>query len=156
MKTEDEPLQVEIVEFQPVVVDYNMSVVDMIRAGKYDGVEKEDEAALIQLKGSGLFEFRPKLLVFSRSPSILEVWKEMEKRSFEAGMLEHMLAFGAQIPNEQREANCVMSLAWYEPNGWLGRPRFYGDEKRRSLDWDWAHFRQDDKPLCSKYLAFTK
>ncbi len=134
--------------FFQLIVDYTMSLSDMVSAGQYDWVNPEITEANFPKTRTGSISLNAELLHFNRTISSENALKEMEKLGFRPATIEELLAFGAKYPELQRQfpivalgSSCVLGgdrrvpcldevgsgrdldLYWFE-DVWYGRYRF--------------------------------
>lgn len=100
-----------------IVVDYGLSLEQMIAAGKYDWSYSEITAKRFPLKGIGKVELEPKLFYFGREMSSDDVIAEMDKEGFRPCTIEELLAIGEQHPELQRKFPLVALGSVSEING---------------------------------------
>ncbi len=118
----------------PITVDYDLSLTQMIRQGRYSRHDENIIDTHFPIKGEGAISFDLELISFDRKLPIQEVLTELESRGLVPAKIEHLLAFGAQYPDTQREFFIVaFGSSWdrrvpylhKENNGerWLGLGR---------------------------------
>ena len=92
---------------RPFTVDYGMTFDQMIAACRCDCVNSDLTKARFPIKGDGKVEFESKLLGFDKSISsdeVVVIIRSADKaRPWEPAQTEHLLAFGAVYPDEQRK-----------------------------------------------------
>lgn len=118
-----------------IVVDYNQSLADMIKAGKYDLVDSYINAKRFPLKGKGKHELNATLFHFNRYIKSDDAIAEMDRQGYRPGRIEELLALGEKYPDLQKEFSivalgsvwrirpndhCVPSLLWDESGRNLG------------------------------------
>jgi hypothetical protein len=86
-----------------IAVDHDMSLEDMIAAGKYDWVSDGITSERFPVEGSGTKKFQAKLFHFDRFISSEDAAAAMRKENFMPAGHVHGLAFGAAFPDEQRK-----------------------------------------------------
>jgi hypothetical protein len=86
-----------------IAVDYGMSLLDMIAAGKYDWVNSDITVDRFPVGGTGTKKFRTRLFNFSRNFSLENAPEAMKREGFTPASHVHGLAFGAMFPDEQRK-----------------------------------------------------
>ncbi len=137
-----------------VFVDYSISLVNMIKAGKYDWINDDITAEHFPNTGSGKAEVDFQLVHLNKSANSEEVLLHMEKNNLRPATLFELLAFGAKYPELQREFPiCALGSSWVLRDGdrrvpYLGR---YDSGRGLSLDWfdvDWDG--------CWRFLAVRK
>lgn len=125
-----------------IVVDYSLSLEQMITAGKYDWSNSDITAKRFPLKGSGKVELEPKLFYFGRDMSSDNVIAEMDKEGFRPCTIEELLAIGEQHPELQRKFPLVALGSVAEFNGSRNVACLIriGSERELNLNWfddDW-------------------
>jgi hypothetical protein len=89
------------------VVDYSMSLDEMIVAGNYDSKNGNINAKQFPIIGKGRVEFEDTLFDFGRDISSEEAVKQIvaadSKNPWTPGKAENVLAYGAKNPEEQRK-----------------------------------------------------
>lgn len=156
----------------PVSVDYTCTLVEMIKAGKYDWVndnitEKNfpihrpsvSEAAtgdggpyrVPGVQNNGNIELG--LVHLNKVASEEEVLRHLEQLGLRPAKIEELLAFGEKYPDIQREFPIVaLGSRWRASDGlwcvaFLGRA---GDKRDLSLSWLHLAFRSDCRFLVSR------
>jgi hypothetical protein len=136
-----------------IIVDYGMTLEQMIAAGGYDWVNDNITAKRFPLSGKGRHEMVAELIPFNRGISSEEAVVELDKMGFRPGTVEELLAFGAAFPETQRK---FPILALGSPCG-VGGDRLVaylrGHDARRRLDLLWWDSRWID--YC-RFLAVRK
>jgi len=133
------------------IVDYDMSLDEMIVAGNYDWKNDDLNAKRFPIIGKGKVEFEDTIFHLDRNISSEDAVKEIiaadPKNPWEPGKTENILAYGAKNPEEQRKFPIVGLGSVGEVFGdryvpGLGRD---GSKRRLYLLWwgdDWnANFR---------------
>jgi len=121
-----------------VVVDYDMSLADMIKVGKYDWVNNDITAEYFPITGSGKVEIDFQLVHLDKSTSSKEVLSHMEKNNLRPATLAELLAFGAKYPELQREFPiCALGSSWVDSGGDRGVPGLVRRDSERGLDLGW-------------------
>lgn len=128
-----------------IAVDYGQGLEQMIAAGHYDWKNGDITAKRFPIKGIGRVEFEWKLYHFDRDIESDEAEKLIEQDGWDVGATEHLLAFGAKFPEEQRKYPIIALGSAAKVNGnrhvpYLGRYDTYrllnlgwwGDRWRRS------------------------
>lgn len=100
------------------IVDYNMSLAEMIKVGKYDYVNGEIASKNFPIMGSGKVDISFELVHLNKSASSEEVLLHMEKNNLRPATLAELLAFGAKYPEIQREFPIVaLGSFWINGDG---------------------------------------
>lgn len=142
------------------VVDYDMSLGEMIAAGNYDWKNDDITAKRFPIVGEGKVEFEDTIFHFDRDISSEDAVKEIlaadSKNPWEPAKIENILAYGAKNPEDQRKfpivglgsvgevdgdryVSCLsgsdsgrrLYLSWWG-GGWGARCRFLGVRKKVS------------------------
>jgi hypothetical protein len=120
-----------------IVVDYSLSLEQMITAGKYDWSNSDITAKRFPLKGSGKVELEPKLFYFGRDMSSDNVIAEMDKEGFRPCTIEELLAIGEQHPELQRKFPLVALGSVAKVNGNRHVACLFRDGSGRELHLGW-------------------
>jgi hypothetical protein len=132
-------MYIEAIDDRDVIaVDYGMSLQNMIAAGHYDRTSDKITARRIPIVGSGIVKFQAKLHHFDRRISSEQAVKRLTRAGvWEPAKIEHLLAFAAKNPAEQRNYPIVAlgSVA----RVYLQRhvPFVDGDNSERDLELSW-------------------
>lgn len=86
-----------------LTLDYGMSLEQMIAAGQYDWMNSDITKERFPIVGSGVVEFECKLFHFDRNVSSEEATRLIIADGWQPAKIEHLLAFGAAKPEEQRK-----------------------------------------------------
>ncbi len=119
------------------LVDYGMTLEQMIAAGNYDWKNDDITAKRFPLSGTGKVAFEPKLFHFDRDISSENAIKEMEKDGLRPAKIEELLAYGALLPEEQRKYPIVALGSVAEVYGDRDVAYLSRGGSRRRLDLDW-------------------
>lgn len=92
-------------------VNYDLTFPDMIDACRLDWMSRGLKERKISMKGCGIVKFEPALFGLKVRGLIKpkDVLEEMESEKFIPSKNEHLLAFGACLPERQRE-NPIIAL----------------------------------------------
>ena len=86
-----------------ITIDYGMSFQNMIAAGHYDRTNGKITARRFPIVGRGIVKLQAKLYHFDRRISSEQVVKRLTCTDvWEPAKIEHLLAFAATNPDEQR------------------------------------------------------
>ena len=136
-----------------VIVDYTMSLADMIKAGKYDWTNHDITEKRFPVKGEGKKETAVELIHFNRVMNSNQVEQELDKMGLRPGTIEELLAFGATFPETQRKFPILALGSVAEISG--GRVVAYldggGSERRLRLYWP-----DNDWSVVCRFLAVRK
>lgn len=138
-----------------LTVDYDLSVEDMVKFGKYDWANSDITSGHFPVARQGKSEVKAELVHLNRCfSSGDEVLNELDRLGYRPADLAEDLAFGAAYPEEQRKYPIVaLGSVWQYPDG--GRDVVYlgvraGD---RELDLRWLG---DDWHEGWRFLAVRK
>ncbi len=126
-----------------IVVDYSMTLEQLIAAGKFDWLNNDINSDQFPVKGEGKAEYETKLFQFdgniSSENAVIKIKEFDPANPWEPAKIEHLLAFGSKYPDEQRK-HPILAL------GSVGNPTFFGKRNvpylyrrvtGRSLHLDW-------------------
>ena len=136
-----------------IVVDYTMTLEQMVIAGCYDLVDLNITPDLFEVEGEGQVELEPELVHFGHDRSSEVVLAELEKRGLRPGTLAELLAFGATCPEVQQEFLVVALGSSAEVCGDRRVPFLDGNDSRRVLSLGWF---EDGWGGNCRFLAFRK
>lgn len=121
-----------------VVVDYNLSLADMIKAGEYDWINDDITSEHFPIQGEGKQELEIILLHFDRYVSSDEANKEIDKAGYRSATLPELLALGASQPELQRQFPIIaLGSVWQDRHGACFVPCLLSDGAERSLRLGW-------------------
>jgi len=120
-----------------LVIDYGMSLEQMISAGNYDWKNSDLTASRFPVDGSGIVECEYKLSHFDRSVSSNEAVRLITIDGWQPGKIEHLLAFGAANPDEQRKFPIVALGSVAEMGGLRDVAFLRGGDAGRRLGLGW-------------------
>jgi hypothetical protein len=126
-----------------VVVDYSMTLEQMVAAGNYDWKNEDIISRQFSVLGEGRPEFEVQLFNFGRSISSEDAERAIKEAvpsgQWELGRIEHLLAFGAKYPETQRKFPivCLGSVSNSKVFGKRHVPYLYRRVLGRSLHMDW-------------------
>lgn len=126
-----------------VLVDFGVSIEELIRLGKYDWSNSDITSAHFSTKCAGKVETKIELIHFGRNISSDDALKELDKMGYRPAEAHELLAFGAKYPDVQREFPIVaLGSVWQGLDGHrLVVCLFRYDAKRfaalRWLELDW-------------------
>lgn len=123
----------------PVVVDYAMSLVDMIAAGGYDWVNNSITTEHFPITGKGRADVEIEIVHFGR---IIkdgdEGLRELDKMGLRAAILPELLAFGAKYPDMQRQFPIIaLGSVWQGRDGSRDVPELWEYDRERCLVLHW-------------------
>jgi hypothetical protein len=124
-----------------VTVNYDLSVEEMIRAGKYDRASSEINSQNFPAEKKGVSDLLIHLVRFDGFMESEEVLRELDKQGLRPATLPELLALGAQHPYLQRRFPIVaLGLVWH---GGRVVACLWGDARNRGLGYDWLGIRWD-------------
>jgi hypothetical protein len=142
------------------IVDYTLSLSDMIKAGKYDWVNGNiTDANFPRTKGKGLAvgqsaeTIDAELIHFNRDISSDSAVAEMDKMGYRPATIEELLAFGASNPDIQKQFPIVALGSSCVVHGSRRVVYLHGDGSERALDLSWW---DDDWRGDYQFLAVRK
>ena len=100
-----------------IVVDYDLSLQEMIAAGQYDLVNDDITPERFPVIGKGVMQLIPQLVHFNRNISSDDAEKELDKKGLRPATLAELLAFGKTYPEVQRKFPVVALGSVAEING---------------------------------------
>lgn len=122
---------------RPFTVDYDLSFDAMIAACRCDWVNSDLTEQRFPIKGKGKVDFESALFGFDHSISsndAIAIIRSADKaRPWEPAETEHLLAFGAAYPDEQRKYPIVALGSVGEVSGCCCVPYLSGSGSGRSL-----------------------
>lgn len=120
-----------------VVVDYSMSLADMIAVGRYDWTNSDITAENFPVSGEGQKEVEVELVHLNRDASTEEVLEELERRGLRPAKIEELLALGAKYPELQKEFPIIaFGSVWRDPDGGRYVPFLHWGDDERDLHLD--------------------
>ncbi|MES2203203.1 MAG: hypothetical protein V4474_02720 [Patescibacteria group bacterium] len=150
-------LGVALPENIPLSVDYGQSLEQMIAAGNYDWKNDDITAKKFPVVGEGIEQFETRVVHFNRTISSEEAVEAIKninaENPLEPAKIEHLLAFGAKYPEEQRKYPIIALGSVAEVLGDRGVPYLGRDDARRILGLHWWDFDWDD---YYRFLAVRK
>jgi len=136
-----------------IVVDYDLSLQEMIAAGQYDLVNDDITPERFPVIGKGVMQLISQLVHFNRNISSDDAEKELDKKGLRPATLAELLAFGKTYPEVQRKFPVVAlgSVARIYGNRYV--TYLDGSDSKRHLD---LGCRGIDWPARFRFLAFPK
>ena len=119
----------------PVTVNYNLSLEEIIAAGRYDWKNGDITVKHFPMKGEGITDVDIRLVHFDRvMDSSDEVIRKLDKMDLRPASIEELLAFGAKYPDVQRHFPIVaLGSVWRLLDGGQGVPSLHGRGRERGL-----------------------
>jgi len=148
--------KMEVYKVYGVMVDYNLSLAEMIKAGQYELINDDITGENFPIRGTGQQEVELMLVHLNRIVTTREVLEYLNSQGLEPAKIEHLLAFGAVYPDAQREFPIVALGSSFVADG---GSRYYpylrsdGHERRLNLSWDDA---DDHWGGSCRFLALRK
>jgi len=106
-------------EIFKVVVDYSLSLTEMIAAGDYDWTNSDITAENFPVSGDGRQEVELELVHLNREASTEEVLEELDRRGLRPARIEELLALGAKHPELQKQFPIIaFGSVWRDPGGY--------------------------------------
>lgn len=100
-----------------VVIDYGLSLSEMIKLGKYDWVNNDITENHFPVKGVGKKEIVIELVHFNLILNSEDAIKEMTERGLRSATIEELLGLGAAYPDIQRKFPIVaIGSVWQGPD----------------------------------------
>jgi hypothetical protein len=101
-----------------VIVDYSMTLTEMISAGKYSYVNFYISDKHFPIQGAGQHKFELVLVHLNKDATTKEVLAHLGSNGLKAAGIEHLLAFGAANSDVQREFPIVaLGSVWVVDGG---------------------------------------
>lgn len=118
-----------------IVVDYNRSLDDMIKASKYDLLSGYINAERFPLKGKGKHELNATLFHFNRYIKSDDAIAEMNRQGCRPGRIEELLALGEKYPDPLKGFSIVaLGSVWrLRPNDHIV-PSLLWNDSEHNLD----------------------
>jgi hypothetical protein len=103
-----------VIEPFTISVNYDLSLEEMIRAGKYNRIDTSIKEKVAPLKKTGTIETELNLIRFGSNMSNAKIFKMFEKYNLRPANIHELLAFGAKYPNKQKIRPIVaIGLIWH-------------------------------------------
>ena len=121
-----------------VTVNYDLSVKDAVKAGKYDWTKDDITTKHFPSKRVGIAEQKIILVHFNRDIKVDEAIRELDKMGFRPAELPELLALGAKYPDIQRDFPVIaLGSVWRNPDGDRYCAYLCGLGSVRSLNLNW-------------------
>jgi hypothetical protein len=102
-----------------VVVDYSMSLAEMISAGRYNWTNSDINAESFPVSGEGKKEVELELVHLNRDAGTEEVLEELDRQGLRPAKIEELLALGAKHPELQKQFPIIaFGSVWRRPSGY--------------------------------------
>ncbi len=126
-----------------ILVDHGLTLEQMIHAGKYEWINSEIDFHQFPVQGEGRVAYEARLFHFAGSVSSQDAEKKIVEADtahpWRPARIEHLLAFGAAYPAEQRN-HPILALGSVGDAAFFGKrnvPYLYRRITGRSLHLDW-------------------
>ena len=135
------------VEVKPVntfalTVNYNRSIEQSVKAGKYDWANDSINAKHFPSQTKGMAEVEIILVKFEKDMESDDVVKQLDEQGLRPAELEELLAFGEKYSDVQRNFPVVaLGSVWQNPYGNRYVPDLFGGTGERWLGLDWWSLR---------------
>ncbi len=127
-----------------VTVNYDRSVEDGIKAGKYDWANNDITLSHFPSEETGTKEVSVELIHFGQDKTTDEVLSELDKKELRPATLKELLALGEKYPGLQREFPIIaLGSVWQDPYGNRYCAYLCRYDAERDLDLDWIDGRWD-------------
>jgi hypothetical protein len=141
-------------EVFPVVVNYDLSVEEAIRAGDYQAVNADITDENFSWTRRGQADLEIILVRFDHRMTSPDVIRELEEEGLRAAELPEFLAFGATYPDVQRKFSVAgLGSVWRDRKGYRNVPCLYTASEGRYLD---LHWWDDGWYSYSRFAAIRK
>ncbi|MFC1618062.1 hypothetical protein ACFL2B_02160 [Patescibacteria group bacterium] len=126
----------------------------IIADGNYSYANDYITSENFSLDESQIGDFELILVHLNRKATTDEVLAELKERNLEPAKIGHLLAFGADYPEIQREFPiAALGSSWVDPDGFRGVPYLEGNDAERGLSLGWRGHHWDDG---WRFLALRK
>lgn len=137
-----------------VMVNYDLPLKEMIKAGEYDWVNSDITQKYFPVKGNGQAERELILVHFGRSMSSDKVLNELTRQGLKPAKIEDLLALGSLRKELQRKFPIIaFGSVWTIPDGYRFVTYLSGRDSERRLDLYWYDLVWGD--IC-RFLASRK
>jgi len=146
----------KVQETYKVMVDYGLSLSEMIKFGNYGWFNDDITDKNFPLQGTGKQESELVLVHLNRNATTTEVREYMKEQGLEPAKIEHLLAFGATYPELQREFPIIaLGSVWVSGDGNRNCPYLDSRGGKRRLDLYWGGGAGHWHEAC-RFLAVRK
>jgi len=122
----------------PVVVNYDLSVEEAIKAGDYQAVNSDITSKNFSWNQRGQAKLEIVLFKFDHRVRSEDVLRQLEEEGLRAAELPEFLAFGAKYPDVQRKFSVAgLGSVWQDRKGYRNVPCLYEASEGRYLDLHW-------------------
>jgi hypothetical protein len=138
-------------------VDHDRGLIAMIDDGHYDWKNADITPKRFPITGKGIVEYEGCLVHFNRDTESAANIKAIESADtanpWSAGKIEHLLAFGAKFPEEQRKYPIIGLGSVAKVSGNRNVPGLWGSRSKRNLYLPWF---VDGWNVHCRFLAVRK
>lgn len=121
-----------------VMINYDLSVEDAVKAGKYDWKDNNILSKNFPSKREGMIEAEIILVHFNCDMDSDDALRELNKQGLRPAELPELTAFGAKYPDVQRDFPIIaLASVWQSPRGFRGVPYLCRDSGARFLSLFW-------------------
>ena len=132
----------EVANIYTVTINRAHTLPKMIQSGHYDWANDDITPEHFPIVGEGVVEAKLELIHFNRPMDPEDVLKEFAKAGLEPAKIEHLLAFGAEYPEEQRKFPIIaLGSVWQDRFDRPHVPGLWGDSRERGLGLDYFGYR---------------
>ncbi len=128
----------------PLTINYERTVEDGVKAGKYDWTNNDITSDHFPSKEAGTKEVSVELIHFGKDKTTNEVLSELDNAGMRPATLKELLALSENHLDLQREFPIVaLGSVWRPPGGSRDCACLYGSGSGRSLNLGWIGYRWD-------------
>ena len=129
----------EVSDISNLAINYTLTLDQMIALGRYDWKNDNITAKRFPIVGSGVTVVEHKLFHFDRIVSSDEAERLIEADGYQPAKIEHLLAYGAANPEDQRKFPIVALGSVARLRGFRSVPYLYGFGSGRGLGLVWRN-----------------
>ena len=123
----------------PLFVNYDLSVEDIVKLGRYDWANSDITAKNFPTTRAGKAEVAVELIHFNCYVSTKNALSKLNRMGYRPAELHELLFFGEKYPNVQREFPIVaLGSVWQFRYGNRLVPYLYGNGSERNLCLNWV------------------
>jgi len=120
-----------------IIVDYSLTLEQMIALGQYDWKNDDITSARFLVKGEGKNEVVAEIVKYESGMSSEAVLADLDKKGFRPATIEELLAFGAAFLELQRKFPIVALGSVASIGGYRYVAYLHGSDSRRGLRLNW-------------------
>ncbi|MBI2042381.1 MAG: hypothetical protein HYT21_01330 [Candidatus Nealsonbacteria bacterium] len=124
---------IDPINIYPIAVDYDRSIEDEVRVGRYDWFSQDITSEHFPTAQSGKTEVQVELIPIERYTSFNEAIGGLNGMGYRPANLHELLAFGRRYRGVQRDFQIFADSVWQSWNGTRYVAYLYGDLLRRCL-----------------------